>query len=162
MAKYRRITFARGSLGRFIKKHGIWMTVLQVPAFMICRKDSHPGERHFILTFWNREGRILKIPYSQGSAIMVDPEITQVLGAIASDVRMFWEFGSAKEFGYAFGFEDDEAEEGFENVKALAKNLDEFLGLDAYNEFMSLATESDDPFEMEGARRCLRLPTCEQ
>lgn len=158
MALHRRITFAKGTVGRYVKKHGLTMTYLQVPAAMICRVQSHPGEKHFILTFRKPDGRLMRIPYSQGSGVKDYPEIFGVLEGLASDILLYHDNPTARAYCEEFEIAEEDCEEGFKLLEAVALRTLEFLGSEAYNELTEMSIEGR--FEMEGARRWQRSSIC--
>lgn len=158
MAMHRRLTFAKGTMGRFIKKHGLTMTYLQVPAIMICKVDTHPGQKHFILTFRKPDGRLLKVPYSQGSAVKDYPEIVGVLDDLISDVQIYHEYQTPEAYCDAFEIPEDECEDDFELLKSIAEQVLAFLGAEAYTELLEL--QSEGGFEMEGDMGWQRSLTC--
>lgn len=160
MAKHRRITFAKGTVGRFAKKHGITMTYTQVPAIMICRKDDHPGQKHFILTFKAPGGKFLKLPYSQGALVEGYPELPGVLEGLGSDMTAYESNPTAEEFCSAFGIDPEDCEEEFEVMEGLIDGLRKFFTPAAYAELLDMACQGD-AFEMEGGREWRRSLTCE-
>ena len=136
-------------MGRFIKKHRISMTYTEVPAFMICRVDDHKGQKHFILTFRNGSGGLLKIPYSQGAAVKGYPEVEDLLEGIASDILLVNEYQTAEAFCYGMGIPEDECQDIFDRLTRRDQDMRTFLGAEAYDELGELAIQ--DRFEMEGA-----------
>lgn len=157
MAEHRRYTFRPGTIGRFIKKYGITFNYLQVPPIMICRKQDHPGEKHFLLTLQTRAGGYLKIPLSQGAGIRGWPEIEQTLERLASDVLTYFDYPTPEDYGSAFGTDIEDWEQDFEVVKALTKATEKFLGGEAFRELIQRAHQG---FEMEGDRGWRRQRTC--
>jgi hypothetical protein len=158
MAVHKRITFQTGTLGRFIKKHGVTFGTLQVPPFMICMEQDHPGQKFFILTFRNREGRILKIPYMQGAAIEGLPQLEQSLATLAADAHIYSEYDTPEEHGRAFGEDEEDWVENFEKLGGLVEGVMKFFGEKAFNELMELTQGQD--LEMEGDRGWWRQRTC--
>lgn len=158
---HKRITFAKGTLGRFLKKYGLTMATTEVPAIIICRVQTHPGEKFFILTFRTTSGRLLKIPYSQGGGVEGYPEIGDVLGGLARDIMLYLEYPTPEEYGDAFGIPMEEWEEHFDRLQAVANSTTQFLGEAAYDELLQMA-QDPDRFEMEGAMSWQRSLTCGQ
>jgi hypothetical protein len=159
MAKHKRLTFASGSVGRFIKKHGLSMTYTEVPPRMICRERTHPGEKFFLLTFKTPRGGYMKIPYSQGSGVKEYPEIVGVLDGLASDVLLYEEYQTPQAFGEAFGLPEDEWDDAFKQLEAVAQRTAEFLGPQAYAELLEMG-QDPNRFEMEGVMGWQRSLTC--
>lgn len=159
MASHKRKTFAKGTVGRFIKKHGLSMHYTQVPAIMICRTQTHEGEKFFILTFRKPGGGLLKIPYSQGAGVKEYPEIVGVLGGLASDVRLYHEYQTPQAYGEAFSIPMEDWEDAFEQLQEVAERTSEFLGAEAYTELLEMS-EDPDRFEMEGVMGWQRSSTC--
>jgi hypothetical protein len=155
---HRRITFARGTVGRFIKKHGIRMQYTQVPPFMICRKQTHPGEKFFLLTFQKPGGGYMKVPYSQGSGVKGYPEIEEVLGGMASENLIYNEYQTPEAFCQAFSVPDEDCEDQFKVLEGMAERTAEFLGAEAYTEMLEMAQEGG--FELEGGTGWQRPLTC--
>lgn len=158
MAIHRRITFAKGTVGRYIKKHGLTMTYLRVPPEMICRVQSHPGQKHFILTFRKPDGRLMKVPYSQGAGVKEYPEIMGVLESLASDALLYHEYNTAKDYCEDFEIPEEDCLEQFEILEAVVKRTLEFLGAQAYDELLKMGIEGR--FEMEGDTGWQRSLTC--
>lgn len=154
---HKRITFASGTLGRFIKKHGITFRYLQVPPEMICRRQDHPGEKHFILNLAKRGGGTIRIPFSQGAGISTWPDLEETLERLAADVLMYHDTPDPKGFVMTWGSDIEDWEQEFEIVKALTKATQEFLGEKAFNELIEMAHRG---FEMEGDRGWRRQQTC--
>lgn len=148
--KHKKITFIPGTLGRYIRKHQISFTYLEVPPEMICRRREHEGEKFFILTLRRPSGALLKIPYSQGVLVRHWPTIEGTLETIASDSMMYLSNPTFEEFISAFDLEDDaEAFENYEVIKSLAERTKAFLGEAAFEELIDMETKG---YEMEGDR----------
>lgn len=158
MAIHRRITFAKGSVGRFIKKHGLSMTYLEVPPEMICRVRSHEGEKFFILTFRKSNGQLMKVPYSQGALVREYPEIVGILGSLAGEMLTYYQNETAESFCSEFSIPEDECEKQWATLKTLAERNEEFFGAEAYDELIQMSMEGR--FEMEGAKGWQRSLTC--
>lgn len=157
MPRHRRYTFRSGSFDRFIKKHILAFMYLQVPPEMICMKQHHPGQKFFILTLRNSEGRILKIPYTQGSGVKGLPELKSTIEMLAADSRLYFEYGTAEEYCQEFSRYEIECERDFEIMESLVGRTREFLGEPAFDELMKM---HEGGFEMEGDRGWLRQQTC--
>lgn len=148
--KHRKITFVPGTLGRYIRKHQISFDYLEVPPEMICRKRDHAGEKFFILTLRRPDGRLLKIPYSQGVGVRHWPAIEATLEMIASDSMLYLSNPTFEDFVSAFGLEDEaEAEQNYEVIKSMAERAKAFLGDEAFNELIDMEIKG---YEMEGDR----------
>lgn len=148
MAKHRRITFQPGTLGRFVKKHGITFKAIPVYPEMICMKQDHPGQKFFILVLTDREGKGLRVPYMQGADVQGLPELESTLENLAADARLYFDYPTPEEYGSAFGEDEEDWEKNFEILESLAERTMEFLGEPAFNELMALV--SDEGFELEG------------
>ena len=155
---HRRITFAAGTVGRFIKKHGIRMQYTQVPDFVICRKQTHPGEKFFLLTFQKPGGGYMKVPYSQGSAVQGYPEIEEVLSGMASDNLTYHEYPTPEAFCGAFSVPEEDCEDQFKILEGLVERTSKFLGAQAYEEMLQMVQEGR--FELEGGMRWERPLSC--
>lgn len=158
MATHRRITFARGTLGRFIKKHGLRMHFLEVPAYMICKVDDKGEEKHFILTFNKRGGGILKIPYSQGSSVEGYPDIEGMMEGLASDIVLADQYDSAESFCEALGIPEEDCLDIFQRLNQRNEDIHKFLGSEAYEELAGLSVQGG--YEMEGDSQWRRASTC--
>jgi hypothetical protein len=159
MAEHRRKTFAKGSVGRFIQKYGLTMSTTRVTADMICRKQDHPGQKFFILTFRKPGGGLIKIPYSQGSGVKEYPEIVGVLGGLASDVRLYLDYPTPEDYCGSFGIDEEDCEDAFRVLKEVAERTVEFLGPQAYAELLEMS-QDPDRFELEGVMGWQRSSIC--
>jgi hypothetical protein len=159
MASHKRKTFAKGTVGRFIKKHGLSMYYTQVIPEMICRTQTHEGEKFFILTFRKPGGGLMKIPYSQGSGVKDYPEIVGVLDGLAADILMYQEYQTPRAYCEAFEIDLDDCEEAFKLLEGVNERTLEFLGAEAYNELLAMGQEPGR-FEMEGVMGWQRSSTC--
>lgn len=146
MARHRKYTFMPGTIGRFVKKHGITFDYLQVPPEMICRRQDHPGEKFFILTY-RRPGAILKIPYSQGSAVRTWPTVEQSMESWGADILLFIRSESPEDLAGDFGGEIEDAEAQWEVLESLTQRSRAFLGPEAFEELVNMAVRG---FELEG------------
>lgn len=143
---HKKYTFMPGTVGRFIKKHGIMFDYLQVPPAMICRRQDHPGEKFFILTY-RKEGRILKTPYSQGGGVKTWPTAEQSLEGLASDILLYLNHTSVEDLAASFGGEIEDWDEQWEVLKSLTESAKKFLGQEAFDELIEMAVKG---FELEG------------
>lgn len=158
MARHRGYTFRAGTLGRFIKKHGITFDYLQVPPELICRRLEHPGEKHFILTLRKRgSGGLMKLPFTQGADVKEWPELEETLEILIMDVLMYYQYPTPREFVMSWGADMDDWEQEFNILKALTEKTQEFFGEEAFQELITLGSEG---FEMGGDRGWRRQRTC--
>lgn len=153
---HKKYTFVPGSLGRFIKKHGIIFSYLQVPAIMICRKEM-PGERYFLLTLYKRSGGVFKIPFSQGPAVKKWPKLEEVLEMLTSDVILSRNNPTPEELAQECAFEEEDWDQEFDRLKSVTEAFEGFLGKKAVEELIDMAQQG---FEMEGDGGWRRQRTC--
>ena len=151
---HRRLTFARGSIGRFIQRQGLSLEVKRVAPEVIQRRESHSRERHYVLTLYNRRGRILTVPYSMGALIEEEPTAQRLLETLGSDALIYYEYGTPEDLGMAFGSDPENWEEEFSAIKMQTLAFREFLGEQAFEDFMNMAQRG---FEMEGDEEWRRI-----
>lgn len=153
---HRRLTFARGSLGRFIQRYGLSLQAKQVAPEVVHRRESHPGERHYVITLYNRRGGTLTIPWSQGALVEEEPNIERILETLGSDAGLYYEYGTPEDLGMAYGIDPEDWEGDFNAIKMQTLAFREFLGEQAFDDLMNMAQRG---FEMEGDRRWLNMRT---
>lgn len=156
MARHRQFTFLPGTIGRFIKKHDIRFDYLEVPPSMICRQQTHPGEKFFILTY-RRAGLILKTPYSQGAAVRTWPTVEQSLESLGMDILLYLNHESPQDLADSFGGELEDWDQQWEILKSVTEHAKSFLGPEAFAELIQMAVTG---FEMGGDKVWLKLRTC--
>lgn len=160
---HRQFSFMPGSLKRFITKYKITFDYLQVPPHMICRKQDHYGQKFFILTYRRPDGKILKMPYSQGAAVKDWPTIERSLYSLGADVMMYLGYDSVESFAQAFQFDpDDDAEDQWDTLKRITEDIRSFLGQEGFEEFIGMAQKNFEmgSFTLGGDRVWLRQGTC--
>lgn len=153
---HRRLTFAKGSLGRFIQRHGLSLQVKRVAPEVVQRRESHPGERHYLLTLYNRQGRILTMPYLQGALVEEEPTTERLLESLGADAVLYYDYGSVEEYGRAFGSDPDDWDEEFLALKEQTLAFRGFLGEQVFDDLMNMAQRG---FEMEGDTAWPRIRT---
>lgn len=157
MAKHRGYTFRPGTISRFAKMNGLKLAAIEVSPEMVCMKQEHPGERFFLLNIRNSSGNILRIPYMQGYGVRGEPELNPTLEKLASDARLYFEYGTAEQYCEAFSIPEWECEKAFEVLEHLVGRTREFLGEKAFGDLLGMPFEG---FEMEGDRGWRNKQTC--
>lgn len=137
------LTFERGTLGRFILRHGLELAVEPVASNPPLDDPTKGTPAHFTVTLRERSGR----EYSSGfsSAVASEPSIEDVVEVIALDALDVERVGgSVEQYADLMGFEepDEKVAQELRDMELQAASLREFLGLEAYQELLAIAEGS--------------------
>lgn len=105
--------------------------------------DMGAGASHWRVTLERPNGNALTVPYSMGSAHRGEPELTDVLDALASDSAGYENASAFEAWAEEYGYSTDsrKAERTFRAVQSQAENLRVFLGVEAYEALLWGGTE---------------------
>jgi hypothetical protein len=139
-----------GTIAEFVAKHGIaleYKSTFRNPCMddapmnhysVRLKKLNNSDKREMIVTYSKGLGLVVKARRSWENDKPIPPQVTEVLDNLASDAQGVEDVRSFEEWADNYGYDTDsrKAEEVYKVCLRQAKELQDFLGREAYNELL--------------------------